>query len=82
LTLPGIGDYVPFSSWIPIIPGWLEWPLRWGVLLFIGASALLVAWHFTYRRRAHSALNFMLIYAGVDSVLSMAVYGSIIYGFL
>lgn len=82
LTLPGLGDYVPFSSWIPIIPDWMALPLRWGVHLLIGVTALLTAWHFTFRRQAHSALNFMLIYAAVDSVLSMAVYGSIIYGFL
>jgi hypothetical protein len=81
-TLPGFWDYVPFSSWIPFIPGWLGGPLRWGVMIIIAALALWTAWRFTYKRQAHSVLNFMLIYAAVDSVLSMAVYGSIIYGFI
>lgn len=81
-TLPGFGEYVPFSSWIPLIPGWLEGPLRWGVLLLIAALALLVAWRYTYRRHIHSALNFMLIHTAVDSALSMAIYGSIIYGMI
>lgn len=80
-TLPGIGEHVPFSGWIPIIPHWLDFPLRYGVLILIAIAALIVAWRFTYRRQAHSALNFMLIYTAVDSVLSMAIYGSIVYGF-
>lgn len=80
-TLPGIGEHVPFSGWIPIIPDWLDLPLRYGVLILIAIAALIVAWRFTYRRQAHSALNFMLIYTAVDSVLSMAIYGSIVYGF-
>lgn len=81
LTIPGLQEYVPFSAWIPIIPQWLELPLRWGVPLVIALIALAVAWHFTYRRNNQSVLYFMFIYAAVDSLLSMAVYGSIIYGF-
>ena len=81
-TLPGVRDYVPFSPWIPFIPPWLGVLLQWGVMLLILLVALFTAWHFTYRRNAPSALNFMLIYTAVDSVLSMAVYGSIIYGYI
>jgi hypothetical protein len=81
LTIPGLQEYVPFSAWIPIIPQWLELPLRWGVPLFIALIALATAWHFTYRRNNQSVLYFMFIYAAADSLLTMAVYGSIIYGF-
>ncbi len=81
-TLPGIGDFVPFSPWIPFIPPWLGVALQWSVIPLILLAALVTAWHFTYRRDAPSALYFLFIYAAVDSVLSMAVYGSIIYGFV
>lgn len=81
-TLPGATDYVPFSASIPIVPQWMEAPLRWGVMLTIMIVSLLTAWHFTYRRKTQSALYFLLIYVGVDSVLSLAIYGSIIFGFI
>jgi PAS domain S-box-containing protein len=81
-TLPGATDYVPFSASIPIVPQWMEAPLRWGVMLTIMIVSLLTAWHFTYRRKTQSALYFILIYVGVDSVLSLAIYGSIIFGFV
>jgi hypothetical protein len=80
-TLPGIfGDYVPFSAWIPHIPQSLEQPLVIGVPILIGLISLAVAWSRTYGREAGSAINFHLIYSGMDALLSCAVYGILIYG--
>ena len=80
-TLPGLlGDYVPFSAWIPRIPQALEQPLIYGVPVLIGLASLAVAWSRTYGREAGSAINFHLIYSGMDALLSCAVYGILIYG--
>lgn len=74
-VLPAIGDYVPFSAWIPVIPLWLESPLRLGVPVLIGLLGFLVAWGLTYRREVRSPIYFLLIYAAVDGMLTGAVYG-------
>jgi hypothetical protein len=73
-------SYVPFSAWVPDIPGWLG-PILWvGVPLAIAALALWAAWRRTYRRDAQSALLFTLIYIAVDAPLTMAVYGGSFFG--
>lgn len=82
LTLPGFNEYVPFSAWIPILPDWLGAVLQWSVPLLITLVALVVAWQLTFRRKSQSVLYFLLIYAAADSVLSMAIYGSVVYGFI
>ncbi|HSM58323.1 MAG TPA: hypothetical protein VK879_19370 [Candidatus Sulfomarinibacteraceae bacterium] len=82
LTLPGLNEYVPFSAWIPIMPRWLETVLRWSVPVLIPIVGLAAAWHLTFRRRNQSVLYFLLIYAAADSLLSMAIYGSVVYGFI
>ncbi len=78
IALPGVESYVPFSAWIPMIPDWLKVPLQIVVPVMILITALYVAWSYTFRRESESVLNFLLIYAAVDAVLSMAVYGVII----
>jgi hypothetical protein len=77
LVLPGIRDYVPFSAWIPFIPGWASGILRVGVPVLIAALALRIAWGLTYRRDRPSALYLLLLYAAIDGVLTTAVYGVI-----
>jgi len=80
-TLPGIlDDYVPFSAWIPHIPDYLDQPLIYGVPVLIGLTALTVAWSKTYKKDSGSAINFHLLYAATDALLSCAVYGILIYG--
>ncbi|MFW6182580.1 MAG: hypothetical protein ACOC8X_02200, partial [Chloroflexota bacterium] len=82
LTLPGFNEYVPFSAWIPVLPEWLGAVLQWSVPLLITIVGLIVAWQHTFRRKSQSVLYFLLIYAAADSLLSMAIYGSVVYGFI
>lgn len=79
-TIPGIRDYVPFSAWLPIIPSWLNLPLQVGVPLLISILALWLAWFFTYGRQRRSLLFSMLLYVAIDGVMTMAVYGVILFG--
>ncbi len=80
-TLPGLNTgYVPFSAWVPRIPEGWEQPLVIGIPILIGLISAFVAWRRTYGRDSGSAVNFHLLYAGMDSLLSCAVYGILIYG--
>ncbi len=79
-TIPGVKEYVPFSAWFPRIPGWMQGPLQILVPLSITVGSLWAAWHYTYRRQNQSPLFFMLVFAGLDSALILAVYGILIYG--
>ena len=72
--------YVPFSEWIPLIPSWLAIPLRFGAPIIIFVVAIRTAWYYTYRRERRSAALFMLVYAGVDSLMTMAIYGGLLLG--
>lgn len=74
-VIPTIFEYIPFSAWLPMIPSWLDDPLRLGVPIFIGLLAFLVAWDRTYRRQVRSPIYFILIYAAIDGMLTGAVYG-------
>ncbi len=78
--LPSIQSYIPFSAWIPIIPPWLDIPLRIGVPIFIVVISAFVAWRYLVSKRDGSPYKFIVIYAVVDGVLTMAIYGLFIYG--
>lgn len=78
-VLPGILDYVPFSAWIPSISSWMYAPLRLGVPVLIGVFSLLAAWYYANRRENQSIFVFMIMYAIVDGILSMAIYGVFIF---
>ena len=78
-SLPGMRDYVPFSAWLPL-PEWLQAPLQIAVPVAITIVALFTGWHFTYRRGRTSALFFMMIFAAVDALMTMAVYGVVFLG--
>lgn len=78
-VLPGILGYVPLSAWLPVIPSWLGSLLQAGVPLLITGVALLVAWNYTYGKGEGSVFPFMVIYAIGDGILTMAVYGVLIY---
>ena len=78
--IPGMMNYVPFSAWVPEIPVFLADILRWAVPISIALIAIFVAWFYTYRQSNKSTLYFLLIYAGVDSLLTAAIYAVLIYG--
>lgn len=78
-VLPGMLDYVPFSAWIPILSEWLILPLRIGVPLLAATFSLLVAWYLLKRRAESSIYTFFIIYAAVDAVLTLGVYGVLVF---
>lgn len=78
--LPGMFDHVPFSAWVPIISSGVSEILRYGVPLTSMLISLFIAWHYTYRQSNKSTLYFLLIYVGVDSLLTAAIYAVLIYG--
>jgi hypothetical protein len=77
--LPGMRTYVPFSAWIPILPDWSSMPLRIGIPLLIAIFSLLVAWYILQRRKESSIFTLVLIYGVVDSVLTLGVYGVLVF---
>ncbi len=79
-VFPAMLDYVPFSAWIPEISATIGESLRYGVPIFTGILAIFVAWFYTYRQSNKSTLYFILIYVGVDSAITAAIYGVLIYG--
>jgi hypothetical protein len=79
-TFPGMMDYVPFSSWIPHISMVVGNILRWAVPILIAAIAMFLAWYYTFRKSNQSTLYFLLIYIGVDALLTTAIYAVLIYG--
>jgi hypothetical protein len=71
--------YVPFSGWIPIIPSWLGVVLQIGVPITIAVVAFATASYTVKRIQNKSAVVFVVFYALVDSFLTMAVYGGLLY---
>jgi hypothetical protein len=77
---PGIFEYVPFSTWIPVLPeSWAD-PLRFAVPIAISVLALVTGLWFTYKRDQRSPLFFILIYGLVDGLLTLSLYGVIFWG--
>lgn len=79
-TLPGMMDYVPFSAWLPTISFTLGNILRRVVPVLILGIAAVVAWNYTFRKSNQTTLYFLLIYIGVDALLTAAIYAVLIYG--
>jgi len=79
VTFARAGAYVPFLTWIPVLPAWLHVPLQWGVPVAGTLIALWVAWYYARRGTIRSAAWFVAIYGAVDSLLTMAVYGGFLY---
>ena len=79
VTFARARNHVPFSGWIPIIPSGLGVVLQFGVPVAIALIALAAAWYVIKRTDGRSALVFVIIYALVDSFLTMAVYGELLY---
>ena len=79
VTFAQAGSYVPFSGWIPIIPSGLGVVLQFAVPVLIALLGLAAAWYVIKRTHSNSALVFVISYALVDSFLTMAVYGGLLY---
>ena len=79
-VLPGISSYVPFSAWVPEMPLLLGNFLQWFVPIVFSLFALIVAWHYTFRQSNESTLYFLLVYIGVDALLTSSVYAVLIFG--
>jgi hypothetical protein len=73
-------SYAPFSAWIPAMPAWLSALLQVVVPVGIFMGALWIAWRYTYQRGIQSAVLFIAIYIGIDSVCTMAIYGGLLFG--
>jgi len=79
-TLPGMMAYVPFSAWVPTIPSLVGLLLRWGIPALTLLLAFFTAWYYTFRQGNQSTLYFILIYIGVDAMITAAIYGVLIFG--
>jgi hypothetical protein len=80
VTFARAAGHVPFSGWIPILPAWLGPVLQIGIPIIIALASLATAWATVRRIQNRSAVVFVIIYALVDSFLTMAVYGGLLYG--
>ena len=73
-------SYVPFSAWIPAVDGGVVALLfRLIVPVAITAIAAYVAWRTSYRRHDPSVLVIFVVYALIDTTLSMSIYGGYLY---
>ncbi|MCB0036364.1 MAG: hypothetical protein KDE51_20170, partial [Anaerolineales bacterium] len=71
--------YVPFSQWIPIIPMWLGVILQIVVPLVITYAAVRIAWQMSKRSDFQRVPSFMVVYALLDTLGTMIIYGEILY---
>jgi hypothetical protein len=75
-------EIVPFAAWVPILSTGLGRFLQIAMPWIIAAVGLLLAYSITYRRGKQSLFFFLLVYAALDGLMMMAVYGSWFYGAL
>ena len=78
-TLPGYETFIPFSPWIRDISYSMGLFLQKAVPVALFAFAAFVGWWFTYHRSAKNALNFIMLYVGTNVILSMMLYGLLLY---
>ena len=79
-TLPDMFHYVPFSAWVPGISPALGDILRYTLPALIFVLAFYAAWRYTYRKGHRTILYFLMVYLGIDALLTMSVYAVLIYG--
>ena len=77
---PLMMEYVPFSAWIPNIPELLGDILRVAVPFLTLVVSGYTAWYYTYRQKNNSSLYFILIYVGLDALITTSIYAVLIYG--
>jgi hypothetical protein len=80
LQILDMTDYVPFSAWIPQISSQQANLLRFIVPMLIFVVSVIFAWWQTYAKQNRSVLFFVIYYAVLDSLLSLAIYGLLVYG--
>ncbi len=78
-VLPGMRDYVPFSAWIVFLPEWIRTPLLLGVPFLIAIVSLGLAWIISSREEEPTTYRIVVAYIIIDAVLTMAIYGVLIY---
>ena len=78
MTLPGITRYVPFSAWLPIA-NWMKVPLQIIVPIIITLISIRISKRFTLRPGSQSPLYFLLLFIGIDALLTTAIYGLLFY---
>lgn len=79
VTLPGLTEHVPFAAWVPVMPSLLGGVLRVVTPVTIGALSVVGARAFMRRVESPSPALFVTAYAVCDSVLTAAIYGSLLY---
>lgn len=80
LQILDMTNYVPFSAWIPQISSQIANLLRIVVPVLIFVVSILFAWRQTYAKENRSVLFFVIYYSLLDSLISLAIYGLLIYG--
>jgi hypothetical protein len=78
-VLPGMRDYVPFSAWIVFLPEWIRTPLLLGVPFIIAVGSLVLAWIISSREEEPTTYRIVVAYIIIDAILTMAIYGVLIY---
>ena len=75
----GIRNYVPFSAWLPFISEGVAAALVVVIPLLIAAISLFIASRFMSGDEQSPLFKFMIAYIISDGVLTMAVYGVLVY---
>ncbi len=78
-VLPGMLDYVPFSAWIVFLPEWIRSPLTLGVPFLIAIVSLGLARIISSREEEPTTYRMVVAYIIIDAILTMAIYGVLIY---
>ncbi len=78
-VLPGIRTYVPFSAWIVFLPDWIRIPLLIGVPILIAVLSLGLAWIISSREEQPTTYKLIVAYIVIDGILTMAIYGVLVY---
>lgn len=78
-VLPGMRKYIPFSAWIVFLPEWIRTPLLFGVPFLIAVVSLGLAWIISSREEAPTTYSIVIAYIIIDAILTMAIYGVLIY---
>lgn len=79
-VFPSMRTIIPFVQWIPIIPAGWYWPLQFAVPLVIGLISITFAVLSIRRRGQTSPTVLFLLYALLDGILTLAIYGGYLLG--
>lgn len=71
---------VPFANWLPLVSSGLALTLQIVVPTLIVGGAAYGAWAASYGRGVRSPLLAVLVYGAIDTVATMAIYGTGLFG--